>query len=84
MKPSTHESQNTSERKKKASKTPTKTEILETMETMKTKLNKFVRNIGDSIQALKDLAKEDSIEKEDIKSAITELLNGWVDTRLSK
>jgi hypothetical protein len=36
MKPSTHESQNTSERKKKASKTPTKTEILETMETMKT------------------------------------------------
>jgi hypothetical protein len=28
------------------------------------------------------LAKEDSIEKEDIKSAITELLNGWVDMKM--
>ena len=39
MRPSTHQSKNTSEKKKKASKTPTKTEILETMENIKTKLN---------------------------------------------
>ncbi len=82
MRPSTHQSKNTSEKKKKASKTPTKTEILETMENIKTKLNQHVRNMGNNIQALKDLAKEDSIEKEDIKSAITELLNGWVDMKM--
>jgi hypothetical protein len=55
--------------------------MLEQMENITSKLKQHVENMGKAMQDLKDMMKVDRIQKEEIFSAIAELVNGWVDMK---
>jgi acetolactate synthase small subunit len=55
--------------------------MLEQMENITSKLKQHVENMGKAMQDLKDMMKVDRIQKEEIFSAIAELVNVWVDMK---